>query len=293
MKHYIIVTIAAFAALNMSCSKNMENPSAGITTITATLANHNLKTVLGEDGESVLWSPKDEISVFYNEDGIKFTSINTQPKASTIFTSDSPIIYGGSEGTEGTLLYGLYPYNESNAQVGDKLTFSVPSSQTAVAGSFARGSFPSAGRSTDTNIAFYNVCGGVRFSLSQRGIWIIKFSGNNGEAIAGKARIRFDASGHPVVDEVLQGETSVTLSVPEGKEFLPGQWYYISLLPTALTKGFTIQFIKNEDDIFSANISVPVEIKRTTFGSLRNIDNNTIPSLVIEDLSEIPEQWSE
>ena len=293
MRHHIIVTIAALAALNMSCSKNTETSSAGITSITATLAGRNLRTVLGEDGESVLWSPNDEISVFYNESGIKFTSINTEPKASTIFTSDSPIIYGGSEGKDGAWLYGLYPYNESNAQVGDELILSVPSLQTAVAGSFGRGSFPSAGRSTSTMMAFYNVCGGVRFSLSQGGVWIIKFSGNNGEPIAGKVGIRFDEAGCPVVNEVLQGETSVTLSVPEGKEFIPGQWYYISLLPTALTEGFTMQFIKNEDDIFSANISVPVEIKRTTFGSLRNIDNTTTPALVIEDLSEVSEQWSE
>jgi len=41
----------------------------------------------------------------------------------------------------------------------------------------------------------------------------------------------------------------VTLVAPNNGEFQTGKWYYISLLPKALEKGFSMTFINRTDEI--------------------------------------------
>lgn len=296
MKLRIAILAAVFAFAGASCVReNGPSSVAGLTKVNATLVAGGLKTLLADDGTSVLWSPGDEISVFYNGDGVKFTALNTKPKATTIFTSEYPILFGGMEssgGADGTMLYGVYPYDPSNAQAGDELVLSVPSNQVADPGTFARGSFPSVGRSNTADIAFYNVCGGLRFSVFQSDIWIVKMKSAGGEALSGRVGVVFDESGRPAVSEVISGSDEVSLMLPGGQKFERGKWYFISLLPATLADGFSIDFVKNEDDVIRRKFTSSVTIKRTTFGSLKNADSDASSNIIIEDLSEVSEEWS-
>lgn len=269
--------VAAFAALTVSCARETgtSEPSGKlIDTVVAVHADGDVKTVLGGNGVSVLWSPHDEIGVYYNSTGVKFISANDDPAAQTVFTSSQPVIYADTEMSDGQYLYGIYPYDDGDAQDGDVLTLTVPDMQTAVKGSFARGAFPSVARSKDTRMAFYNVCGGVRFTLWQEGIRKIVFSGNNDEILAGKVKVRFGESGFPELAAVESGAKSVTLTAPDEGGFKTGEWYYISALPVSLDKGFTMTFFKGGDlsERGSKSKESSAEVKRSVFGSLVTAD---------------------
>ena len=46
----------------------------------------------------------------------------------------------------------------------------LPNEQTAIPGTFASNLFPSLGRAQGLSMGFYNICGGVRFSITKEGI---------------------------------------------------------------------------------------------------------------------------
>jgi len=276
MRYTKLFLLAALSALTFSCNKEMESnqPAAvdGITEITATLADGQTKTVLGSDGTSILWSPNDEISVFYNEIGLKFTALNSKPTACTVFASDKALVYGRTENESSPFLYAAYPYSSSNEQEGDLITLTVPASQTAVEGNFVRGAYPSVGRSKNTDIAFYNVCGGLRFSVTHSGVKKVVFSGLKGESLAGRVALSFSADGKPIVNSVISGEDEVILNALDGETLVPGTFYYISLLPSALASGFRMVFYTTTKHATLEKTS-SVDIKRSVFGSLSNADN--------------------
>jgi len=278
MKYEKIFLLAFLPALTLSCTKDQTAVNGSITEIAAALADSQSKTVLGSDGTSILWSPYDTISVFYNGDGVKFTSINSTPKDRTIFRSSYSLIYGGTETSSEPYIYAAYPYSSTNAQEGDIITLTVPKSQTAVEGSFGCGAFPSVGRSKDTNIAFYNVCGGVCFSVSTSGVKRVVFSGRNNEKLAGRVQVSFDGEGKPVVVSVPAGEEEIRIDAPDGGEFTPGTLYYLSILPSTLSEGFRMVFYTDSKHATLERTS-SAEVKRSVFGLLKNADSG----LVYED----------
>lgn len=83
----------------------------------------------------------------------------------------------------------------------------------------------SVAHSTTSTLQFYNVGGGVRFTLSQDGITEVVFKGLNGEILAGKVKVGFQ-DGVPTILDVTEGKTSVTLTPPEGETFKKDAWYY-------------------------------------------------------------------
>jgi len=288
MKYTKLFLFAVLSALTISCNKEMESnqPAAadGITEITASFADDQTKTVLDSDGTSILWSPNDEISVFYNEIGLKFTALNSKPTACTVFASDKALIYGRTENESSPFFYAAYPYSSFNEQEGDLITLAVPASQTAVEGSFGRGAYPSVGRSKNTDIAFYNVCGGVCFSLTQPDVQYVTFRGNNNENIAGKVKVQFNENGVPEVAEVVSGSTIIQLNAPTSAGFVVGKTYYFSVLPQTLSNGFTMEFNKASVQAVR-NSSSSVTVKRSIFGKLSNADQGLDYVNIYADLS--------
>jgi len=295
MKYSKLFFAAALAAIALSCAKETQNefPSdaaQSITQITAGFAEEQSKTVLKDDGVSVLWNPQDEINVFFNSSSVKFTSINTTPDEWVIFQSDKALIFGGNESSGKSSIWGVYPYSSENKYDGTCVTLTVPSTQSAVEGSFGRGTFPSVGRSQTTDIAFYNVCGGIRFSLCQSGIRKLRISGNNNETVAGKVKVKFGESGMPEVSEVVDGANTITLSAPEGGEFQTGKWYYVSLLPVKFSGGFSFEFIKRTDESERGfkSFTSSREVKRSIFGSIEDIDSGVVFGTSITGLEFSP-----
>lgn len=272
-----VVILAAF----FSCSiEKQDIPKDGavieneLVIITATQESGPwTRTVLDEDLIHVLWTPEDEINLFYQDQSAHFTSINTEENTAVAqfkgqMTVD--IVTAGNEDgeMESSYFWGLYPYSEDARYDMDNGTIetSLPWEQTAEKNSFADDLFITIGRSTSWSMPFYNVCSGLRFTVDQEGITAITLRSNGNEPLAGRFVATFDEeTERPVVKDVRETYTEIRLVPPEGSPcFYPDTYYYFVTLPGTLESGFTLELegLPNDAKVSTAN---PVTFKRSRF----------------------------
>ena len=269
----------AFAALAMSaCARNVEpaEPESVQVTVTASLEGNDLtRTTVQDGGTQVYWETGEEIKVFFRNSIGRFISQNTELARTADFTGAFSAVVGSNEGEASShLIWGLYPFRADATYDGSSVTTTLPSAQTGRAGSFAKNTNITIAQSVGLNLAFYNVCGGLRFSLTQEGIKRITFEGNNGEALAGKIKIAFE-DGVPVVSEVVAKDSVLTLTAPNGGTFQTGVWYYLSAIPGTLSGGYKMVFYKESESAKLTSTS-SVRIKRGIFGSLADADEDLV-----------------
>lgn len=242
----------------------------------------NTRTIRQENGD-VYWGPNDEVSLFFSSGGYvsgknggyKFTSQNTETAAIAEFTGViNGIIGGGGNLLEDGYFWAVYPYSKENLCEDGVIKTSLPNRQQAVEGTFADELFITVAHAQDVKLAFKNVCGGVKFCVSQSGIKSVVFRGNNDEKLAGKIHVAFDEEDKPKVTNVINGQTEVTLVAPNGREFEVGKFYYLVTLPTILQNGFTMTFNKSNGTYGSYIRTSSIEIKRSTFGKVENLDED-------------------
>ena len=245
-------------------------------TIEAIMAdNPASRTVIQEGTTSVLWEAGDEINVFYDGTGNRFANLYTDPSGTAKFSGTLNVVFASNEGfSDSTPLWGLYPYRADATADNTSVTTTLPASQTGRAGSFAKGTNITLGKSSSLTMGFYNVCGGVRFSLTTEGVKEVVFQGQNDEDIAGKVKLAF-VDGLPAVQEIIDGQKSITLSAPYGTTFETGKWYYIAALPGTLSNGFKMTF-NTETQYATLKSSGSKTIKRGTFGSLADADEDLV-----------------
>ncbi len=267
------IFIAAAALIVSACaikSEPIEELGQTITIEAIQVGNGALtKTAVQDGGTSVYWEPSDEVKVFYDGEGSRFVSNNTDLVGVAKFTGTLSTVIGFNEGfSNDNPLWGLYPYRADATSDGSSVTTTLPAEQVGRAGSFAKNTHITMGRSTSLSMGFYSVCGGVRFSVSQEGISKVVFEGNSNEQLAGTIKLAFEG-GIPVVKSVTDGATAITLTAPYST-FEIGTWYYIEAIPGALSNGYTLTFFKdNKTAVKSGNC---VTIRRGVFGSLENAD---------------------
>ncbi|MBP5487847.1 MAG: hypothetical protein J6Y06_09520 [Bacteroidales bacterium] len=245
-------------------------------TITATREGDETMTRTYRDDSdmSIWWIPGDAISLFYGSGtngGSKFTSVNTTDTTKvTNFTGVITAITGGGEiAVDQTYFWGLYPYQEDASCDGTSVTMTLPKEQTAVPGTFATNTFPSLGRSQGLTMGFYNICSGMKFSVTKEGIKKVTLKSRNGELLTGKAKVGFEG-GIPVA-EIIDGSDEVVLEAPAGEYFEPGKYYFLVMFPTKFTNGFTVTL-----ETFTEEATVEktgtINAKRSNFGRIANID---------------------
>lgn len=269
---YILLAIVALAISACVGNTLPSEPEEMPMTITAFQEGSEMTrtTVLG-GGAQVYWEPSEQIQVFFKDASAIYTSSNTENALVTDFTGN---LTGLEEADANNLIWGLYPCNENASCDGEFVTTYLSPNQDGRTGSFAKNTHITLAQSKDQNLYFYSVCGGLRFSLTQEGIKRVTFEGNNGEAIAGKIKIAF-ANGFPVVQEISEGKTKITLTAPGGGTFQTGQWYYISAIPGSLPNGYTMIFYKESESAKLTSFS-PVFFKRGIFGSLAIAEEDLI-----------------
>ena len=270
------------ACVFYSCTQELELP------VTPVLPEENLKeltiiasaepdpetrTTLHPDGK-LYWQPGDQISLFYgmgDNGGRKFTSTITQDALKANFSGTIDVITGGGEDSqiEEPYFWGVYPYREDIVCDGTSITATLADVQTAVEGNFDRGLFISVGRSKGMEMPFYNVCGGIRFSVCHEGIVQIIFSGNNNEVLAGRVKVGFGSNGKPEVQEVLDGKTTITVNAPNGGTFEVGKTYYLITLPrtgdNSLSVGMRASFVKEDMTNYFRKWRSNIQILRNDF----------------------------
>lgn len=276
MKHRLFL-VAVLTALAVSCVRDKKEEDSARTwemTFTASMAENQVKTTI-RNGINVFWSPGDAINVFFgsNSQG-RFVSKNGVPAAVADFSGTLNVFTGVTEGSTAPVTYwAVYPYDESNTCDGNSVTLKVPSVQSSQASTFLDGMFPSVARSDTQLLPFYNVCGGLCFTVSRNDIESIDFRANGGEHLAGKARVSFGSSGVPVA-EALDGSSSITLTPAGSATFKAGEKYYFTILPVTLTSGFTITFHTSGYKEGTLSVPSPVTVKRSVFGLIEDMDSS-------------------
>ena len=96
------------------------------------------RTILADDGHSILWSSHDQIKVFVKQgsnvsDGSLFESLNEEPSKNADFEGVLDISNVSAENP----IYAVYPYSEGASFDGTSLTTSLASEQVAKIEGFA------------------------------------------------------------------------------------------------------------------------------------------------------------
>ena len=264
MSHYNHFALWAVLCLFAACSTKEAAPSLPqeIILTATTEVNDATRTTLDEDFATVLWMPKENLSVFRGGKMAAFTSTNTEKTPSAQFKGMLPEA-GGDK-----VIYGLYPYSADASISKDVISTSLPDEQVAVAGTFGDNLFISVARTETYEMGFYNVCSGLRFMLDRGDIQTVTFLSNGGEPLAGTFSIGFDKEGKPTVNAVEEGSSEVRLEAPDGKTFESGVWYYLVTLPTNLEKGYTI-LLAGESVQGTVRSSNAIALNRSKFRSVK------------------------
>lgn len=301
MKNPIISTIGILALLTACVDlSEIQNPEDNIVKKEVVIrAVHEYdgrtKTILQEDG-SVWWQPNDAIGVFFGTYCSCFYSYNMEDAPSANFIGEALIVQGHNENSNGNVgtysYWGVFPPYLTNDYTEDysfdywrgngdyeeptrekeSVNVYLPSRQKGEEGTFDSNYFISVARSEDyKELSFYNLCGGLAFTVESEGIHTVTFKGNDNEALAGGVNVVMNSEGRPVVNEIWNGKSEVTLAMPGGDYFIPGEWYYMVMLPTTLEKGYSMTF-QTDRAIGTSVVSTPVEIKRSVFGRLSDPD---------------------
>lgn len=297
MKKHLVAIAGACAAMVLSSCENL-NEDFGIggaeeVTIHASVAEQpvDTKSAIDEFGSEKVtfkWLAGDAISVFFGDsEGSIFVTDVTASKAKFKGTIGA-VMGGGDDLTDETSLWGVYPYDKNTSCDGSSITLTLPNEQGAVADTFADDLFPSIARSTNFTMAFYPVCGSIRFKVSDPEIVKVTLSGNNGEDLAGKATVSMPLGGAPVVDVVSEGQKELVMKAPDGGCFDTSKYYYFVMYPTDFTKGLTITYYK-EDEKASYVLNSSVKLGRNRFMSATNKDSGLTYSKITSAYDYIDE----
>ena len=251
--------------------------------LTASIENPT-RTVVETDGTKVLWNAGENISVFLNGTNYKFTSKNTSQAATANFEG-TPSLSGVSDSNP---ILALSPYKSGSKVVSGIIYYNLPASQQAVENTYDPNAHALVAYSTNTDVSFYNVTSGIRFTLKQSGITDITLKSNNAEALAGDLQIKASVT-TPTIQNITSASTTIKLLPPAGG-FKTGVWYYITTIPVKLTKGFTIDF-KAGALAASFTTSSVVTMKRGGYGSIAEIDRNLTfqdPTVHVESITVDP-----
>lgn len=228
-----------------------------------------------QEGNSIRWIEGDAIRFFYDHGSdvggriwsseLVFERRNTGDKT----TAFGGKIYGTCSGER----WAVSPYNSQASCNLSSITTIMPSVQIAKAGSFDKNALISIAKSTDNEMFFQNVCGGIKFSVTQDGISEVIFKNNDGGFMAGTITVGFDGDGTPMINSITDGSTMVRVVAPNGGAFEVGKFYYAIVLPTVFKKGISIKFVTTDGKEAYKTIERSSTVERRKFSRLLQMDS--------------------
>lgn len=228
--------------------------------------------VYADENMKVLWNADDRISIFNEytlQDQFRFNGSDGD-NAGT-FTK----VPGDEDefvvGNELDYIYAVYPYSESltisNAGV---LNVELPEKQKYREKSFGQGANTMVSVTTNKALRFKNACGYLAFKLYGDNVAVssITIKGNDGEKLAGKAKVSMELNGIPVVSMQEQGTESIDLqcepSVILGSSNTDYSEFWFAMPPVTFTKGFTITVKTEDGGFFTKSLSSSFSIARNS-----------------------------
>lgn len=219
-----------------------------------------------DNNTKIFWSAKEKISILSGGGNYLFQGDNDTAASSASFTGEAPADLGS--------YIALYPYDASATYTEGYVSTTLPSVQTGKASTFADGYLITADDATGNSISFNHLCSGLRFMVTTDRITAVSIRGNNGEKIAGDFRFRFTSEDTPALEAGT--EECVTLR-PPGGHFEIGTSYYIVILPTVFTKGFTL-IVENDGQVGQLRFDSEVTFTAGKFKNITGALNTRISS---------------
>ena len=273
-----VLILASAALLFAGCSGSLpDNGEEGEWNISFTASQESVltKAAIGSSSAgktAVNWQASDRLSVF------DAASVNCE-FVTRDFDAGNPTScrFEGTVSELATVYTAVYPYNPA-ALLEDGVIGGIvlPGEQVAVAGSFDPSAALMASRSvTGARIfAFKNAVGFVKvtpaFDCSR-----IELCAGNGESLAGRGSISFDADGIPQFTLGEGASHSIALTAPEGSTLAAGTSWYIAVPVTTLAAGWSLKFTKADGSSFTRTGGKPVQFKRNVILDLGEIEAET------------------
>ena len=186
--------------------------------------------------------------------------------------------------------YSIYPYDYDNACDYDgTLTVVFPEEKTYVPnGSGIGADLIMAARDTGGDFFYMHVAGYLGFQLWGEGVAVssVTFSSNNGEPIAGYPLVVFTDDGVPTLTFLSSdpdNSTSMTVNystpVEIGSSSDEATFFWMSVPPTILTKGFTITVRDADGGVFTRKTNSSFVIERRVFKTIAPLKVEITPSV--------------
>ena len=233
-KHIVLVAAAlALAACgNEEILENNESGSTGKVHMTFTAGTPQTRTSLADDGHAVNWTQGDLVAIYDGTETIcKFEATEVSGSTATL--------EGEAKVTDTYTAF--YPYTDDGTLTLDNtaITFTLPATQTAMAGGFANGLNPSWAQATDgsKNLTFQNLCALAKFTVDAEGVTEVTLTANQeSDALAGELT-------YTIADGTLTATGSASRSVTLTGTFTKGEEYYFVVAPGTLTGGITLNYM--------------------------------------------------
>ena len=224
----MFVLWGALALLTAACS-NEESQKVAYTPLVLTAQQEGGEaTRTSLSGREVRWSAGDNVAAFVSN--VAHTSTATE-----ILSAKSARFTFSDLAADAVVQYAVYPAAAAAERLaGDVITVTVPTEQTAVAGSFAEGSAVAIAKGGSSTLEFKNVCGFLAFTINADDVQSVHIYAN--EKMTGAADVIWN-SGNPTVSAFKTfAYTGVKLTGP----FTKGATYYAAVFPGTY-KGLTLK----------------------------------------------------
>lgn len=279
MKIYKILLLAPLVTAVYSCTGGMDVSQGSRSCLYASMAGGTRTYLYDQMFGEVHWAKGDLISVFTDGDfpeagGYKYMA--QESAESTLFECDEEV--------EASHYYGIYPYNPASSfdVLSKTAVISIPVEQEAIPDNFDPESLVAAGSSEDTEVPFYNVCGGIRFTVANNGIRKVIFRAA-GVNIAGAIKVDFNGD-YPSAGET--DASSDAIALISDSDLIPGEFYYISMLPQVLENGFSFEFLdESGTEVEKSSCENFVEIKAGVFATIYEADDNDRVSKISDGIN--------
>lgn len=245
----MLVSWGVLALLTAACS-NEESQKVAYTPLVLTAQQEGGEaTRTSLSGREVRWSAGDNVAAFVSN--VAHTSTATK-----ILSAKSARFTFSDLAADAVVQYAVYPAAAAVGLVGESVvTVTVPTEQTAVAGSFAEGSAVAIAKGGSSTLEFKNVCGFLAFTINADDVQSVHIYAN--EKMTGEADVIWN-SGSPTVSAFKTfAYTGVKLTGP----FTKGKTYYAAVFPGTYT-GLTLKLTHSNGYVSTYTNSNTLTISR-------------------------------
>lgn len=271
MKRLAFLAVA-FAALLVSCTDSYKDVDQSLLSTLPNLTasfDEDTRTYV-EDSKYLRWHADDRLSVFYGNTAncqYKFNGQTGDNAGSFSHIASGDLITGNDIDR----IYAIYPY-DSGATITDQgvISYSLPTVQSYASDSFgpdANSMVAVTGGTTDTFLAFKNLCGYLKVKLyGDIVVKKIELKGYAGEKIAGAATITASYGVEPLVTMSDDATSTITLDCGQGVEIGSSQstatTFWLVVPPTVFNKGITLYITDIEGVVYGKSTQKCVTINR-------------------------------